>query len=140
MQNIDDDSTLTSLATAWVNVAVGGAKYQEAAYIFQELMDKFGSSVSLLNGKACALMHMKRFSDAEKLLVDAMGMSSTEPDTLINLITCSENLQKPSEIVLRYTRQLEDLCPDHTEAKSRKALDGMFDKLAVSYAPEVAAA
>jgi hypothetical protein len=34
----------------------GGPEYQEAAYIFQELIDKFGPSVTLLNGQSQASM------------------------------------------------------------------------------------
>jgi hypothetical protein len=41
MSSIDDDATVTQLAHAWVGVALGGAKVQEASYIYQELGDKF---------------------------------------------------------------------------------------------------
>lgn len=41
MNAVDDDATVTQLATAWVGVQLGGAKVQEAAYIYQELGDKF---------------------------------------------------------------------------------------------------
>ena len=47
----------------------GGAKVQEAFYIFQELGDKFSWTVRLHNGLAACQMRMGRWEDAESELL-----------------------------------------------------------------------
>ena len=70
MSAIDDDATITQLATAWVGVQLGGAKVQEAQYIYQELGDKFNWTVSKawrdVGCKECVLdIDIDNFSDCE---------------------------------------------------------------------------
>ena len=50
----------------------GGAKIQEAAYIYDELIDKFGASPSLLNGLAVAKMHQGQWDEAEASLKESI--------------------------------------------------------------------
>ncbi|CAN1226311.1 Coatomer subunit epsilon-1 [Linum grandiflorum] len=77
MQQIDEDHTLTQLANAWVNLAVGGSKIREALLIFQDFSEKYPMTGLILNGKAVCCMHMGNFDEAEALLLEALNKASS---------------------------------------------------------------
>jgi len=68
MEAKDDDHLLTQLCVAWVGLESGGRKVQEAAYIFQELGDRFLWSAQLHVWRAVAKMRMGKFDDADEFL------------------------------------------------------------------------
>jgi coatomer subunit epsilon len=45
---------------------------QDAAYVYEELIDKFGGSPLLLNGLAIAKMHQGQYAEAESSLQQAL--------------------------------------------------------------------
>jgi len=133
MSDIDDDATLTQLATAWVGSRQGGRKLQEAYYIYQELGDKFAWTVKLHNGLACCQMQMERWDDAEAELLQALEKNAKDADTLANLALVSIYVGKPAA---RYIGMLQSVAPHHPMvgrmAKAEEAFDGAHEQTAVA--------
>lgn len=132
MKSLDEDNTLSMLATAWVNLATGGAKVQEAAYIYDELIDKYGSSPVLLNGLAVSKMHLAQWEEAETALKEAITKSPSDPDTLANIITVSYHLQRSNDVINRYLNQLKSKAPNHALVTSLATFHGAFDRVAAT--------
>ncbi|KAG8385159.1 hypothetical protein BUALT_Bualt03G0012800 [Buddleja alternifolia] len=125
MQGIDEDHTLTQLANAWLNLAVGGAKIQEAYLIFQDFSEKYQMTSLILNGKAVCCMHKGEFDEAETLLLEALNKDAKDPETLANLVVCSLHLGKPSS---RFISQLKLSHPDHILVKRSSTAEESFDR------------
>jgi coatomer protein complex subunit epsilon len=69
MKSVDEDCTLTMLASAYIHLSLGTAKgSQDATYVFEELIDKYGGSALLLNNLAVAKMHQGHYDEAESSL------------------------------------------------------------------------
>ncbi|KAJ6894790.1 coatomer subunit epsilon-1 [Populus alba x Populus x berolinensis] len=131
MQQIDEDHTLTQLATAWLNLAVGGSKIQEAYLIFQDFSEKYPMTGLILNGKAVCCMHMGNFDEAETLLLEALNKDAKDPETLANLVVCSLHIGKSSS---RYLSQLKLSHPDHVLVKRASSAEDNFERAVQSVA------
>lgn len=125
MQQTDEDHTLTQLANAWLDIAVGGSKIREAYLIFQDFAEKYPMTGMVLNGKAVCCMHMGSFEEAETLLLEALNKDAKDPETLANLIVCNLHLGKPSS---RYFSQLKLSHPDHVLVKTTTSAEGNFER------------
>ena len=130
MKSVDEDSTLTCLATGWCHLsALPATKAQEAGYIFEELADKYGSSALLLNAQAVSKMHQQLWDEAETLLSDAMQKAPSDPETLANLIVVGQHLGLEVDVTKRYLNQLKKVAPQHQLVSMLNVFEGAFDRV-----------
>jgi coatomer protein complex subunit epsilon len=135
MQQQEDDAVLTQLSTAWVAVAVGGDRVQEAASILQELVERHEASPILLNGLAICNLHQKKYDEAERLLLDALEKNPKMPETLANLAVVSVHLRRPPETVTRYQNLLKVATHErHAWLESLRNFDESFERNKARYA------
>jgi len=113
MQKLDEDATLTQLTTAWFYIAQGPEKADDAAAIFLELSEKYGSTSLLLNGLAAAAMAQGQWSEAEKHLLESLERNTSDVDTLINLTAVMQHQGKPQEQITRQLTQIRSIAPKH---------------------------
>jgi len=109
MQEIDEDATLTQLCLAWLYLCSGKEKLQDAFYIFQELIDKYGATGSLYASQAASLIMQGKYKEAEALIAEAeeRGGSESSLAVLINQYAVSAALEKPPEVLARTLKQLK---------------------------------
>lgn len=139
MKNLDDDDALTGLAIAALAAAHGGAdKLKEAMETLQELVDKFGETVKLLNAQAACHLQLGNYTDAFQLLRQARDLAKSEgakthPDTLVNTMTCVRLMQKAAAVP-KIRAELESGHPDHRWLQHQQELSDAFDRAAGTYA------
>jgi len=137
MKAADEDHTLSQLATAWVAISTPG-KALDAAYIYDELIDKYSTTAMLLNGLAAAKMQLNKFEEAETQLQEALNKAPSDPDTLANLITVSHHLQRPQNVINRYLSQLKTKAPNHELVTLMASFESAFDRTATNLSVKIA--
>ncbi|CAG4955680.1 unnamed protein product [Parnassius apollo] len=139
LQDIEDDSTLTQLAQAWLNLSQGGPGVQDAHYSVMELSERLGSlgaGPAALGAAAAASRGM--WEEAEQMVTEAQARAPQQPELLLALAVTAAHSGKPPEISSRYLAQLLDTHPEHPFTKEYNAKTNEFKRLAAQYQPSVA--
>ncbi|KAM3728853.1 Coatomer subunit epsilon [Dirofilaria immitis] len=130
MQEIDEDATITQLALAWVNIAVGKDKLKDVFYAYQEMIDKYGATPLLLVAQSSSLIQQQKYQEAEKLLLEALQRDANNAEIVINLVVVSQYLGKAPEVTSRYINQLKEGFPNHQWTLDYIAREKAFERIA----------
>jgi len=134
MQELDEDATLTQLASAWCSLFVGGEKLQDAYYTFQEMADKTKSTSLLLNGMAAAYLGQSKQDEADGVIGESQQLDDNCAETLINAIKNRFLAGKGIESGTRFLSELRSNHESHPYMKEFKKKEDEFDMLAAQYA------
>lgn len=139
MAEVDDDDVLTQLATSWLYIALGGEKVTEASFLLQELVDKFGPSVSVLSSQAVCQLHLGNMNEANSFLKQARSMAlqqgnKVDSATLVNFIVCLQNQRKSQDIIDKIIGELKESYPTHPWLAQQEEIVKLFDRHAKTYA------
>ncbi|KAK1828275.1 coatomer epsilon subunit-domain-containing protein [Podospora conica] len=131
------DSLLVNLAESWVGMRLGGDKYQQAFYVFEELAQAPAtSSVRSLVSQAVAELHLGRTEEAQAALEEAVKKEPGFTEAIANLLVLSVVTGKdPKEL----TSALENTDPQHPFLLDLAEKSELFDKAATKYKAKVAA-
>jgi len=72
----------------------------------------------------------KKYSEAEKFLLQALEKRGSDPDTLINLISCYQHQGKGQDIISRHFNQLKMSSPKHPWLVDYIKVENSFEFLA----------
>ncbi|RYP55973.1 hypothetical protein DL771_012228 [Monosporascus sp. 5C6A] len=129
------DSLLVNLAESWVGLRVGGDKYQQAFYVFEELAQAPSTSsiVSLVSQAVCEL-HLGRVEEAQGALEQALQKQPDYTEAIANLLVLTVVIGKdPSEL----KESLRKTAPEHQYLVDLEEKSALFDKAAAKFTAKV---
>ncbi|KAL6873287.1 coatomer complex, epsilon subunit [Trichoderma longibrachiatum] len=126
------DSLLVNLAEAWVGARVGGEKYQQAFYVYEELAQGSSTfSVQSLIAQAVCEIHLGRLEEAQSALEQALQKDPTNAEGIANLVVLNSIAGKNSTEEL--LESLKKVNPHHQLVLDLDEKSSLFDKAAAKY-------
>ncbi|KAF5634910.1 coatomer epsilon subunit [Fusarium tjaetaba] len=131
------DSLLVNLAESWVGLRIGGEKYQQAFYVFEELAQAPStSSVRSLVSQAVCELHLGRTEEAQAALEQALEKDANNADAIANLLVLNVISGNQSD---EFAQKLKSVKPNHQFLADLEEKSALFDKAATKYSPKVSA-
>ncbi|KAL7914895.1 coatomer subunit epsilon [Trichoderma velutinum] len=125
------DSLLVNLAEAWVGARVGGEKYQQAFYVYEELAQGSSTfSVQSLIAQAVCEIHLGRLEEAQSALDQAIQKDSKNADGIANLLVLNSISGNNTEELVE---SLKKASPNHQLLLDLEEKSSLFDKAAEKY-------
>ncbi|KAK6539019.1 hypothetical protein TWF694_010566 [Orbilia ellipsospora] len=130
------DSLVINIAEAWVGLRVGGDKYQQSYYVFEELAQAVStSSTRTLVGQAVSELHLGRLPEAEVALQQALDKDKSDIPALANKVVLTALTGGDTAADLSVLEAEDSSHPFILDIAEKNEL---FDKAASKYAAKVA--
>ncbi|KKY39593.1 putative coatomer subunit epsilon [Diaporthe ampelina] len=131
------DSILVNLAESWVGLRLGGEKYQQSFYVFEELAQAPStSSVQTLVAQAVAELHLGRTEEAQSALDQALKKDPGNTEAIANALVLQVIIGKDTE---ELTASLKKAAPEHALLKDLEEKSSLFDTAAAKFSAKVSA-
>ncbi|KND89568.1 Coatomer subunit epsilon [Tolypocladium ophioglossoides CBS 100239] len=130
------DSLLVNLAEAWVGLRVGGDKYQQAFYVYEELAQAPSTaSIRSLVSQAVCELHLGRVEEAQAALELALKKEPEYVEAIANTLVLTVIFgSDPTEL----TQSLKKIDPNHQFLVDLEEKTALFDTAAAKYSAKVA--
>ncbi|UNI20591.1 hypothetical protein JDV02_006663 [Purpureocillium takamizusanense] len=130
------DSLLVNLAESWVGLRVGGEKYQQAFYVYEELAQAPSTaSIRSLVSQAVCELHLGRLEEAQTALEQALQKEPGYVEAIANLLVLKV-VSGNDATELHETLQKAE--PNHQFLADLAEKSELFDKAAAKYSAKVA--
>lgn len=130
------DSLLVNIAESWVALRLGGERYQQAFYVFEEMAQAPSTSATKsLVGQAVAELHLGRLPEAEAALQQAVQKDPKDVEAIANFIVLNIISGKDSS---ELKSSLESAAPEHPMLVDLREKSQLFDQAATKYSAKAA--
>ncbi|KAL3960729.1 hypothetical protein ACCO45_005846 [Purpureocillium lilacinum] len=130
------DSLLVNLAESWVGLRVGGEKYQQAFYVYEELAQAPSTaSIRSLVSQAVCELHLGRLEEAQTALEQALQKEPGYVEAIANLLVLKV---VSGNDATELTESLKKAEPNHQFLVDLAEKSELFDKAAAKYSAKVA--